>query len=353
MKNRSFLWRVCLLLLVLAFTTSTLALVRAKYTENIADSAVFYVSYPGAPVSSFSTPYIPTEGWWAIVLRGGQGGKYVRYSGGDSLIENGHGGRGGVVRGMYYFDGATPIYVWIGEGGGTGLQCTAFNAVYNGGQRCGADASWGGGGNGGGASVIAKVASPTSSADLIAVAGGGGGGGAQSGATKFGGDAGSILSPSNGGYAGGYQGGSGGTVNTAQNTGASYSGGGGGNGIGGSGGSNGGNTGNSGGFLQGGSGMASGGSWAGGGGGGFYGGGAGGSGNNGGGGGGSSWAAAGFEALPTSGPYQYAHNYFTDSGYYVQSQNTTQAANAQYNGVVCMVYLGIYPDPASSAQPSA
>jgi hypothetical protein len=403
--------RLGILMLILALAVSSLSISRAKYVEVVGDTRTWYMSRGLFTFSATDTgdsgwnPVTPGRGWWAIFLRGGQGGRFE--DSGDPL-DNGPGGEAGYVYALCWFDGATTIYCKAGQGGG--VSKNKWGAT--GGGTGSTSGDWAGGGNGGAYSIIAYNNSPANENDLLAVAAGGGGGGSRN-INRRGGWGGIITeipatnantgtedmgaSPSGSKYywtgnfttntgwgnqtagaiikGGGFirrgsQGRDvdGDTIVTTNND--SYNGGGGGVSGGGERGTTGGTNGNPptggpGGFLKGGNAPTD--HWGGGGGGGFWGGGAGywSSGtNDGAGGGGSSYIKATNNGVRLrtltnlGGTYAFAWNYiyqnfYTNTGNAWTAKGTTRTKSALHHGVVCLVFLssGDYTNGNSSAAP--
>jgi len=140
------------------------------------------------------------QGWWAFLLRGGDGRTGVRGT------TNRLGGKGGLVMGCVYVGAGQQLFGLAGAAGGTG---SATGGAYSPGAGFGGGRSRGGANNelsggGGGASILARAAASAtpvapSAANIIAVAGGGGGGSSSStgilGADNYGGNAGCISFP--------------------------------------------------------------------------------------------------------------------------------------------------------------
>jgi len=116
---------------------------------------------------------IPYDGYYAFKLWGGDGGDsvYSRWSGEETYS---HGGKGGVVEAVSYFESGTVLIIIVGTRGGTAT------GGFNGGGSGGTfyvpffDNYYGGGG--GGATDVRLFSEALS--DRILVAGGGGGGSA-------------------------------------------------------------------------------------------------------------------------------------------------------------------------------
>lgn len=152
------------------------------------------------------------QGWYAFVMRGGDGG--AGRNNGSAVAS--YGGMGGIVMGVVYLEGGKTLYIAAGcsgvgvyagsvtddmgkINGGTTTAWYKYNSFYGGGWS-----NTNNGGGGGGCSFIALgdnasvYASP--STGMIAVAGGGGGGGGMdasgSDANGNGGDAGASANPS-------------------------------------------------------------------------------------------------------------------------------------------------------------
>jgi hypothetical protein len=384
MKKNTYL-RISALMLMLALATSAISAqgVLAKYiSSNVADDVNFYIIHAyntessndtdrttagvyGAHIRYYSNNNIQDrsnasydeiklkKGWWAFLLKGGNGGLgYVSSYGG------GYGGKGGYVRGCYYFSADTSVYVLAGRGGE--YDGAGTSAVWSAGR------GYDDGGGGGGLSAITTArnggTAPTE-AQTIAVAGGGGGGSEysiESGTGRAGyngGDAGSICPDTAYNIAQGIAANGNRRVQVGQqgqtgkyNSGTTYtgnwstaqgdhvgdsdytanSGGGGGDGVGGEGGWGDGPDGTAGGYWDGGNGTGS----SGGGGSGFYGGGSGGNNSSldrdGSGGGGSAFVRAGVYDIPTSGAFSFAHTFFLGNNLYAN----------RHDGFVALVYMG-------------
>ncbi|MDR0530675.1 MAG: hypothetical protein LBG83_01225 [Oscillospiraceae bacterium] len=382
--RRNPIGRVLSLLTMLAVVTSALSLARAKYiTSNVAHWSTWYMLQEDLILlntAQDATKKTLKKGWWAIFVRGAQGGHRWGQNATASDHKTGDGGAGGVVMFARYFSAATDVYCWVGGGGGAYRFKPANPSV--GGGKCNTndngsnDAVWGGG-NGGGASVLAFTNTlPTNEDNLLVVAAGGGGGAGGNGAKATGASAGSVIWPftpddSVSAY----------TSTSAQTTDTRFKGGGviwrgyrgngntasyqGNNGDGGGaalngGGASGGTTPVDAGFLSGANSKAG---WAAGGGGGFWGGG-GGYDNNGSGGSGACYLRlvnsktlatkttdtnyAYTIGIPTGGPYSYAYNYFYNTfgganSYQAVNHAATAAeatASQYYNGTICMIYMG-------------
>ncbi|MDR0532108.1 MAG: hypothetical protein LBG83_08600 [Oscillospiraceae bacterium] len=262
------------------------------------------------------TLVVARTGYYAFVIRGGDGGHSRSQGRGGNDGFCSRGGLGGLVMGYIYLTAGTTVYVKVGAAGASWVAGGQTASVYGGGKQ-----DWYSGG-GGGYTMLSTTASPTaaSTADIIAVAGGGGGGGAHdhnnytsglhdaNGGGGRAGGSGDTNNPVLNGYvtttagtttvtnglvSGGYQGGSTATAKSTAVPTANSNGGGGGGGST-SGGTNSNGNATAGGFLSGGNGASGSGYGSGGGGGGYYGGGGGGrlassTGYKGGGGGGSSY----------------------------------------------------------------
>ena len=261
LKTKSYIWGTIALCMaaVLTFPVSAAQYAtRNAYTLKLAMAAHF--TFAAGSRHIFEIPY---DGYYAFKLWGGNGGDAINtWWHGETLYP--HGGKGGAVEAVSYFEKGTVLVIVVGTKGGT--TDGGFNGGGDGGIFHLASLSNDYYGGGGGGATDVRLASGTLN-DRILVAGGGGGGsgGDTVYASAYGGD-------------GGAQGGNDAGAN-GQGTGY---------GLGGhlSGGGEGHQHGNLG---QGGNGAYSGG----GGGGGYYGGG-GAYGSGGGGGGGSSYVSDGF-----------------------------------------------------------
>jgi len=129
------------------------------------------------------------QGWYAFVMRGGDGGAG---RGSDSGVRS-YGGLGGIVAGIVYLEAGKTLYIAAGCSG-VGVYAGSVGAdmgKINGGSQTlwykhpafygGGRSNTNNGGGGGGASFISLGSAPGSapSTDIIAVAGGGGGGGGR------------------------------------------------------------------------------------------------------------------------------------------------------------------------------
>lgn len=392
--KRIKVFRIAALLLAAALLTAPITLTRAKYISEATayhdgDNG-FYSYYGKVENTTPGGPYkaVLRKGWWAICLRGGQGGKHSQAN--YNQNDTGNGGSSGVAKAMYYFPEDTTVYYYVAEGGGFGggnqgsFPFTSGNnprkfSIYGGGQRGSgkndSNASARQPSNGGGASLLwfGSASAPTSAnqagVTIVAVAGGGGGGGfdwdkqgndvlpreetggAAGNAVATVGEANPAKVTQNLNAWGGVSGGIGvkdralasvyadrlaANHSTAQNwpengKGGSLT-------AGGAKGENHLNTNGNGGFLQGGNGLTGQNgtdNGSGGGGGGYYGGGAGGQrqdrSDNHGGGGGSSYLNPNCYQLPTVGAYRYANDYFASKEYDLKSYENTN--NASLPGV--------------------
>ena len=151
--------------------------------------AIYYQSdyyYTGAS----QTFRVPVNGWYQIQCWGAKGGNDIT-NGVTGDGDDGIGGCGGYVSGQLHLTAGTELYVYVGQPGRD--NSTGYGAGWNGGGNAGI---YGYSGSGGGATDIRTVNGAwNQNLDMrIAVAAGGGGGGNQA---------------KDGGYAGGFTGGTG------------------------------------------------------------------------------------------------------------------------------------------------
>ena len=146
----------------------------SQHGFSVAYSANHLFEYKGSSYSANSAYHTMTNlrtGYYAFVLRGGDGGNGKESYGGHTAA---YGGSGGYVTGYFYIDAAVTPTLWIRIGhAGRGDH----TATRPGGWPSGGTGEWYGG-SGGGYSLISTA--QYVNADLskvIAVAGGGGGGG--------------------------------------------------------------------------------------------------------------------------------------------------------------------------------
>jgi len=382
-RKRSNFLRLGVLLLALTVVTTSVALTHCKYitwygsvTSAGAAQNFYFVrafSYTNAPLGESRydnvcrpdlepIPGTNIKGWWAFVMRGGDGGP--GRDGGTWRV----GGRGGGVIGCVYVGANEQLYGLAGRGG----QCIGPNSAtgscsnnswtdswaFGGGfGRYGNSGSNDGTGSGGGASVLYRSTQGLSSytpqgagtthanvsTELVAVAGGGGGGNSSNANNGEGGRAGSTRTrgAGNGWKGNNSNGGAGGTTTGGANAQSGAW--------------------NNAGFLQGASGVDGNNEDSSGGGSGYFGGG------NGhdptlyksGGGGGSSILTAntGVYALESTATYPNNYAYARLNPYYVDngsSTNGTQQSSggglgARYatNGFIYLVYMGDNDDSST------
>jgi len=241
-QKRNIIWRIALLLMVLAFVSNSFALTLAKYVWPRTNSGVNFAVY------DLYTGTGARAGKWAFYVQGNTGG--------------GNGGAPGIVRGVYHSDGSAGLSAGSTGGGinqGTGSAGGAGTTLFHGSTLVaiagggggqgpagkGGDAGWAAGYNGGngtaqfgtgnaGANNANQQGRNGSSGGGGTGATGGqggdygcpaGGGGGQNGKSytdpvRSGGDGGTVSPGYNtGGGGGGYYGGGGGGANSTSGAG--------------------------------------------------------------------------------------------------------------------------------------
>ncbi len=187
---------------------SALIMIAGLLSANIAAAATFTVYSPARYSTSASGVAITQSGYYHVEAFGGDGGTAAQKSG-----DRAPAGVGGTMRGLYWFDAGTTLYVQIGGKGADGAQAQGNDSAFRGTGGNGVGGLWFGsggygghggaggyalgggfaGGGGGGASGI--LVNGAGLNNIYLAAGGGGGSGAAGG--------GSSNSKSRGGGAGG------------------------------------------------------------------------------------------------------------------------------------------------------
>ncbi|MCL2195478.1 MAG: hypothetical protein FWB76_05945, partial [Oscillospiraceae bacterium] len=124
---------------------------------------------PGITIANTGTRQLDIyrEGWYAFVIRGGDGGPGNRTA---NNVRSAMGGAGGMVMGYVWLAAGTRVYVHLAAAGHRTTSAQTNRPATGGGLGSAH------GGEGGGATVLSTGSAPTH-ANAIAIAGGGGGGG--------------------------------------------------------------------------------------------------------------------------------------------------------------------------------